>query len=79
MNKCKDFQGNENQKECGYCDRRLDCKKDKESYKKVMRCHDCAEVMECVDTIQILGLDNKTCIIQIFVCWNCKRYRKNMV
>ena len=42
-------------------------------------CHDCNKEMILVDTIEVLGLDNKISKIEILVCWDCKRYRKNML
>ena len=63
---------------CNNCILKDDCQRSGKKYVKVMRCFDCDEEMECVDTISIIGLDKKVSTLQFFVCWKDKRYRLNM-
>jgi deoxycytidylate deaminase len=78
--KCINFVGEKqgDNVSCKICLLKEDCLQDGESYKKIMICHDCSKMMIEVDRFGVIGLDNQMSYIQIFVCWNCKRIRKNM-
>lgn len=64
---------------CENCELKADCKQDLNGYTKVMRCHDCGNIMPQVDDIEVIGRGNVLSKIQIFVCWGCERIRVHKV
>ena len=63
---------------CNSCIVRSECKADGRKFERAMICHDCSNVMEKIDTIKILGVDNKLSTLDLYVCWKDQRHRTQM-